>query len=39
VLSDYRMMFAGLFQRTYGLDRAALEKIFPGAPPRELGLV
>jgi uncharacterized protein (DUF1501 family) len=39
VLTDYRMMFGGLFQRAYGLDRAALEKIFPGAPPRDLGLV
>ena len=33
------MMFGGLFQRIYGLDRAALEKIFPGAPPRDLALV
>jgi hypothetical protein len=39
VLTDYRMMFGGLLQRTYGLDRAALEKIFPGAPPRDLPLV
>jgi hypothetical protein len=39
VLTDYRMMFGGLFQRIYGLDRPALEKIFPGAPPRDLALV
>jgi uncharacterized protein (DUF1501 family) len=39
VLTDYRMMFGGLFQRIYGLDRAALEKIFPGAAPRDLALV
>jgi hypothetical protein len=32
-------MFGGLFQRIYGLDRPALEKIFPGAPPRDLALV
>ena len=39
VLTDYRLMFGGLFQRTSGLDRAALEMIFPGAPPRDLALV
>ncbi len=39
VLTDYRMLLGGLFQRAYGLDRAALEKIFPGAPPRDLALV
>ncbi len=38
VLTDYRAMFAGLFQRIYGLDAAALQRIFPGARPAELGL-
>jgi hypothetical protein len=32
-------MFAGLFQRMYGLDSAALQRVFAGARPAELGLV
>jgi uncharacterized protein (DUF1501 family) len=39
VLTDYRAMFAGLFQRVYGLDSAALQRIFAGVHPAELGLV
>jgi uncharacterized protein (DUF1501 family) len=39
VLTDYRAMFAGLFQRLYGLDSAAVQRIFPGVHPTELGLV
>jgi uncharacterized protein (DUF1501 family) len=39
VLTDYRALFGGLFQRAYGLDRANLEKIFPGAAPRDLAIV
>ena len=38
VLTDYRALFGGLFQRAYGLDRANLEKIFAGVHPAELGL-
>jgi uncharacterized protein (DUF1501 family) len=39
VLTDYRALLGGLFQRAYGLDRAGLEKIFPGAAPRDLAIV
>ena len=39
VLTDYRAMFAGLFNRMYGLDAASLQRIFPGLKPAELGLV
>src|SRR6202012_1339896 len=39
VLTDYRAMFAGLFQRMYGLDAANVQRIFPGAHPVELALV
>jgi len=39
VLTDYRAMFAGLFLRMYGLDAAALQRIFTGVHPAELGLV
>jgi uncharacterized protein (DUF1501 family) len=38
VLTDYRAMFAGLFQRIYGLDVAATQRIFAGVRPAELGL-
>jgi len=38
VLTDYRAMFAGLFQRIYGLDTAAVQRIFAGIRPAELGL-
>src|SRR5712675_2254157 len=30
VLTDYRAMFAGLFQRMYGLDVASVQRIFAG---------
>jgi uncharacterized protein (DUF1501 family) len=39
VLTDYRAMFAGLFNRMYGLDGASVQRIFPGVKPAELGLV
>jgi uncharacterized protein (DUF1501 family) len=39
VLTDYRALFAGLFQRIYGLDGASLQRIFAGVHPAELGLV
>jgi uncharacterized protein (DUF1501 family) len=39
VLTDYRAMFAGLFNRMYGLDAASVQRIFPGVRPAELGLV
>jgi len=39
VLTDYRAMFAGLFGRMYGLDAAAIQRVFTGVHPAELGLV
>ena len=39
VLTDYRAMFAGLFERMYGLDQASLQRIFADTHPAELGLV
>ena len=39
VLTDYRAMFAGLFQHMFGLEDAALQRIFVGTRPAELGLV
>ena len=39
VLTDYRAMFAGLFQRMFGLEAASVQRIFAGVRPAELGLV
>jgi uncharacterized protein (DUF1501 family) len=39
VLNEYRAVLGGLFQRLYGLDAAQLARVFPGATPRDLGLV
>ncbi|WBU28772.1 DUF1501 domain-containing protein [Rhodopseudomonas palustris] len=39
VLTDYRALFAGLVQRMYGLDAAALQRIFADVRPADLGLV
>ena len=39
VLNEYRAVFGGLFQRLYGLDASRLERVFPGAKPRDLNLV
>ncbi|MGV2894639.1 DUF1501 domain-containing protein [Achromobacter sp. AGC78] len=39
VLNEYRAVFAGLFTRLYGLDRARLARVFPGVAPIDLGLV
>ena len=39
VLTDYRALFGGLFQRLFGLDANALDRIFPGVRPRDLALV
>lgn len=38
-LTDIRAMFAGLFGRMYGLEGAALHRVFTGVRPAELGLV
>ncbi|MGI4937200.1 MAG: DUF1501 domain-containing protein [Janthinobacterium lividum] len=39
VLTEYRALFGGLFARLYGLNAVQLARIFPGAAPRDLGLV
>ncbi|WP_296526846.1 DUF1501 domain-containing protein [Rhodoplanes sp.] len=39
VLTDYRALLAGLFQRLYGLDQAALHRVFAGVKGKDLGLV
>ena len=39
VLNEYRAVLGGLFARLYDLDAAALERIFPGAAPRDLGVL
>ena len=39
VLNEYRALLGGLFARLYGLDSAALARVFPGAAPRDLALL
>ncbi|MFT8461900.1 DUF1501 domain-containing protein [Acetobacter persici] len=39
VLTDYRAMFGGLFQRLYGLRQTDLQTVFPTASPADLKLV
>ncbi|MBV8632877.1 MAG: DUF1501 domain-containing protein, partial [Burkholderiaceae bacterium] len=39
VLNDYRAVLGGMFQRLYGLSRSDLQAVFPGAEPREYGLL
>ncbi|AVG39063.1 DUF1501 domain-containing protein [Achromobacter insolitus] len=39
VLNEYRALFAGLFSRLYGLDKARLAQVFPGISPVDLKLV
>ena len=39
VLNEARGVFAGLFQRLYGLDQSRLARVFPGAKPSDIGLV
>jgi uncharacterized protein (DUF1501 family) len=39
VLNEYRALLGGLFRRLWGLDAAQLARVFPGAAPRDLGLV
>jgi uncharacterized protein (DUF1501 family) len=39
VLNEYRAMLGGLFQRQYGLSATQIDSVFPGAKPRDLGLL
>ena len=39
VLTEYRALFGGLFQRMYGLGPTQLLAVFPGARPADLALV
>ncbi len=39
VRNGYRELLGGLLQRQYGLSAAQLEQVFPGARPRDLGLL
>ncbi len=39
VLNEYRAVMGGLFSRMYGLSDAQLAQVFPGASPRDLGLI
>lgn len=39
VLTDYRALLGGLFQRAYGLDSRRLETVFPQAQPKDLQIL
>jgi uncharacterized protein (DUF1501 family) len=39
VLTDYRALLGGVFQRTMGLPAGRLEAVFPGTAPKDLQLV
>ena len=39
VLTDVRDLLGGLFARMWGLSGADLDKVFPGATPRDLGIL
>ncbi len=39
VLTEYRALLGGLFQRMYGINTAQLGRIFPGAVPRDIDLI
>jgi uncharacterized protein (DUF1501 family) len=39
VLTEYRALLGGLFQRMYSLDLARLTRVFPSARPKDLGLL
>jgi uncharacterized protein (DUF1501 family) len=39
VLTDYRALFGGLFQRMYGLDQNGLQRVFASVQPKDLGLL
>jgi len=39
VTTEYRAMLGGIFRRMYGLDATRLDRVFPDAVPRDLGLI
>jgi uncharacterized protein (DUF1501 family) len=39
VLTEYRAMLGGIFKRMYSLDRARLDRVFPGTTTVDLGLL
>lgn len=39
VLNDYRSLIGGVLRKSYGLNQAQLEQIFPSAVPADLSLV
>lgn len=39
VLTDYRSLLGGLFQRMYGLDQTGLNRVFAAVQPRDLALI
>jgi hypothetical protein len=39
VVNEYRAVLGGMFATLYGLDAARLATVFPGATPKDLGLV
>jgi uncharacterized protein (DUF1501 family) len=39
VLTDYRSLLGGLFQRMYGLDQNGLQRVFASVKPRDFALV
>jgi uncharacterized protein (DUF1501 family) len=39
VLTDYRALFGGLFQRMYGLDQGGLQSVFTSVQPKNIGLL
>lgn len=39
VLNEYRALLGGLLQRQYGLSASQIDSVFPGAKPRDLGLL
>jgi uncharacterized protein (DUF1501 family) len=39
VMNEYRAVLSGLFRRIYGLPPDRLQKVFPDAQPKDLGIV
>jgi hypothetical protein len=39
VLTDYRSLIGGVVRRAYEMTPARLDQVFPGAQPKDLGLI